>query len=269
MPFNKLRGKTVRERSLFVIFSLMWLLFWTLSGESLPANPGKEREKSKNKNSSESRESLRMSQRDINNGKCLVKTYRVLKGDTFFGIARRFGISIDEIKKINNIKGDDLKAGMVLKLNNCTSARADGIKAVKGNFDDLDYRKKAAKEDNSDYKFFWPVKHIITYKRDRTDGVNSHGIIIIAPKDVSVIASMDGEVEKIGYMRGYKTYIILKHDSRFITVYSNLDSVCVKKGERVRKGDILGKTSSDGKIHFQIGKNGRPQDPLKYLQERG
>jgi peptidoglycan endopeptidase LytF len=43
-------------------------------------------------------------------------TYTVVKGDTLFGIARRFGLTVDALKALNGLKSNDLKIGQVLKL---------------------------------------------------------------------------------------------------------------------------------------------------------
>lgn len=261
----------MRERSLLVIFSLMCLLFFALSGEELPANPGKDRERGKNKNNAQEVKSVKNTQRDITKKNNSGKTYIVKKGDTLFSISRKFNVPLDDIKRINNLKDDNIKVGMALRLENC-SLISEG-KALKG--EDLkkskNYEHQRINEDNNDFdcKFLWPVKRIISYSRDGAEGVRALGIIITTPESGNVFASMDGVVDKIGYMRGYGRYIILKHDFRFITVYSNLETVFVKRGDRVKRGDSLGRVSSDGRVHFQIGKNGRPQDPLKYLKERG
>jgi membrane-bound lytic murein transglycosylase D len=44
------------------------------------------------------------------------KTYKVKAGDTLFSIASNASLSVDELKKLNNIKNNSLKAGMTLKL---------------------------------------------------------------------------------------------------------------------------------------------------------
>ena len=55
---------------------------------------------------------------------------------------------------------------------------------------------------------------------------------------------------------------------RYITVYSNIEKINVKEGEAVKKGSLLGKISTDSILHFQIGKSGKPQNPLEYLPAR-
>ncbi|MBW1709751.1 MAG: LysM peptidoglycan-binding domain-containing protein [Deltaproteobacteria bacterium] len=44
------------------------------------------------------------------------RIYKVKPGDTLWGISRTTGVSVDELKKANNIKGNDLSVGQELLL---------------------------------------------------------------------------------------------------------------------------------------------------------
>lgn len=54
------------------------------------------------------------------------KYYTIQRGDTLLGIARRFNISVDTLKKINNLKSNQIQAGQLLRL-----SRLDAVKAEK------------------------------------------------------------------------------------------------------------------------------------------
>ena len=43
-------------------------------------------------------------------------TYTVKAGDTLYGISNQFGVSVTELAQLNNIKGDNLQVGQVLKI---------------------------------------------------------------------------------------------------------------------------------------------------------
>ena len=45
------------------------------------------------------------------------KTYTVQPGDTLYSICRKYGISVNEIKKLNGLKADTISTGQVLLLN--------------------------------------------------------------------------------------------------------------------------------------------------------
>ena len=128
-------------------------------------------------------------------------------------------------------------------------------------------RPAAAKGKNAP-DFQWPLKKVKTCRKDGEDGVKSIGIIINSAPNAEVLASEKGVVKKIGYMRGYGKYIVVMHKSRYITVYSNIDKVNVREGQSVKKGSVLGRISNDSLLHFQIGKAGKPENPLEYLPSR-
>lgn len=88
-----------------------------------------------------------------------------------------------------------------------------------------------------------------------------------------VVAASAGRVVYVGSgVRGYGNLVIIKHNSSFISAYAHNSEVFVKEGQSVQKGQkIAALGSSDAeraKLHFEIRRQGRPVDPLKYLPSR-
>ena len=88
-----------------------------------------------------------------------------------------------------------------------------------------------------------------------------------------VVAAGAGRVVYVGSgVRGYGNLVIIKHNSSFISAYAHNSEVFVKEGQSVQKGQkIAALGSSDAeraKLHFEIRRQGRPVDPLKYLPSR-
>ena len=52
----------------------------------------------------------------INNKITNYMDYRVVSGDTLYGIANRYGINVDELKKVNNLTSDNLRIDQVIKV---------------------------------------------------------------------------------------------------------------------------------------------------------
>ena len=46
------------------------------------------------------------------------QTYVVRQGDTLYGISNQFGVNVNELAELNNIRGDNLKIGQILKIPN-------------------------------------------------------------------------------------------------------------------------------------------------------
>jgi lipoprotein NlpD len=105
------------------------------------------------------------------------------------------------------------------------------------------------------------------------DEVKNKGIDIAGKAGDAVLASADGRVVYSGAgLRGYGNLIILKHNNTYLTAYAHNQTLLVKEDQAVRKGQKIAEMgSSDAdrvKLHFEIRRQGKPVDPLKYLPAR-
>jgi len=113
----------------------------------------------------------------------------------------------------------------------------------------------------------WPVRGPVLNSFDDSSnkGINIGG----APGD-PVKAAADGRVVYAGNgLRGYGNLIIIKHDATFLTAYAHNRALMVKEGDAVTRGQKIaemGNTDSDRvMLHFEVRRQGKPVDPLKYL----
>jgi lipoprotein NlpD len=120
---------------------------------------------------------------------------------------------------------------------------------------------------SSNVSFAWPVRGPIlgTFDDSTNKGVNIGG----APGD-PVKAAADGRVVYAGNgLRGYGNLIIIKHDATYLTAYAHNRALMVKEGDAVTKGQKIaemGNSDSDRvMLHFEVRRQGKPVDPLKYL----
>ena len=187
---------------------------------------------------------------------CEYEYYIVKNGDTLFSISKKTGVSLKQIQNINELSNDSrIYKGMKLKLPSKSVKTKEKITAVKSTASVKPH-------------FLWPLKKVKGYSSDGKDGVKSIGILIKGNPGGEVVASDDGVVKRVGYMRGYGKYIVVKHDNRYITVYSNLMDVDVKAGDSVQKGVRIGNISNDMTLHFQIDRAGKPENPISLLPRR-
>jgi lipoprotein NlpD len=106
-----------------------------------------------------------------------------------------------------------------------------------------------------------------------TESGANKGVDIAAKVGDPVLAAGPGKVVYSGQgLRGYGRLIIIKHNNTFLSAYAHNSSLLVKEGQTVTKGQKIaeaGNTDSDvPKLHFEIRRQGKPVDPVKFLPER-
>ena len=105
------------------------------------------------------------------------------------------------------------------------------------------------------------------------DEQRNKGVDIAGKPGDPVLASADGRVVYAGAgLRGYGNLIILKHNNTYLSAYAHNQTLLVKEDQTVRKGQKIAEMgSSDAdrvKLHFEIRRQGKPVDPVRYLPAR-
>jgi lipoprotein NlpD len=105
------------------------------------------------------------------------------------------------------------------------------------------------------------------------DEVKNKGLDIGGATGDPVLAAADGRVVYVGSgLRGYGNLIILKHNNTYLTAYAHNQTLLVKEDQTVRKGQKIaemGNSDADRtKLHFEVRRQGKPVDPVKYLPAR-
>ncbi len=123
--------------------------------------------------------------------------------------------------------------------------------------------------DNVDrVEWIWPAKgKVLEGFSESTKGID-----IAGNPGQPVAASAAGKVVYSGAgLRGYGKLIIIKHNNTYLSAYAHNDKILVKEGQTVAKGQKIAEMGNTDttvvKLHFEIRKNGKPVDPLKYLPE--
>ena len=97
------------------------------------------------------------------------------------------------------------------------------------------------------------------------------GIDISASPGTPIRATADGAVSHAGWTLNNGYLVILEHGFGFSTIYAHNQKNAVKKGQIVKRGNIIGYVGSTGKstgphVHYEIWEKGRNVNPKKYLQ---
>ena len=99
----------------------------------------------------------------------------------------------------------------------------------------------------------------------------NNGIDIETTSGNEARAVFDGFVSRIFTLPGYNNSIIIRHGN-YLTLYSNIDQVYVKQGEKVSTGQALGNIYTDSEkgnstlLHFEIWKEQTKLDPLSWIK---
>jgi len=120
----------------------------------------------------------------------------------------------------------------------------------------------------SNPEFRWPARGRIIqgFKAGGNDGID-----ISVPTGTSVRAAESGEVVYAGDgLKGYGNLVLIKHPNGYVTAYANNAELDVKKGEQVKRGQIIAKSGDTGNVnspqlHFELRKGSTPVDPTSYL----
>ena len=213
--------------------------------------------------------------------------HKVKKGETLYSISRRYKTDVYSISKLNNLKNiNSINEGQALKIygdlknetkNNYrsnvnkakikkTDSKKKSLKSVEKTT--LNFKQTVSK--NS--KFIWPVKGKLISKYGKSsDGFFNDGININSKLNQKVGASNDGVVIYSGNeIPGYGNLVLIKHSQNWITAYAHLGEVSIEKGDKVKKGQIIGLVGKTGNVrkpqlHFEIRKGKDAVNPLNYL----
>ena len=132
---------------------------------------------------------------------------------------------------------------------------------------------------NNKGKLPWPVergvvsssygKHASVVSSKVT--VTNNGIDIATTEGAKARAVFDGEVASVAKLVGSNTVVIIRHGEYF-TVYSNLENVTVKRGDKVKTKQNIGtvhtnKNENKTEIHFELLKEQSRQNPANWLSK--
>lgn len=123
---------------------------------------------------------------------------------------------------------------------------------------------------DEDVGWIWPANGQVIGGFDDT---KNKGLDITGKAGDPVLAAGDGRVVYAGAgLRGYGNLIILKHNNTYLSAYAHNQTLLVKEDQTVRKGQKvaeMGNSDADRvKLHFEIRRQGKPVDPVRYLPAR-
>lgn len=183
--------------------------------------------------------------------------YCVKSGDNLYRIGLRFGVSVNQLKSWNSLRGDRVVVGQKLRVSRGAAARSTATAYA-----------PAPAPAVPPIALQMPANGRIV----REFGGGNRGVDIAGEAGAPVLAAAAGQVVYIGTeVRGYPNLILIRHNAALFTAYSNNAGVLVGNNAWVEAGQQIATMSSsfqsnEGVLHFEVRENGKAVNPRNYLR---
>ena len=98
---------------------------------------------------------------------------------------------------------------------------------------------------------------------------NEYDKIYVYTEEMRLTYEIYAAVKFTGWKQGYGNTVILDHGFGYETLYAHLYKSLVRRGQKVRRSDIIALVGNTGKstgphLHYEVRLNGKPVDPRNY-----
>ncbi len=191
-------------------------------------------------------------------------------GDSLAKIAAWYGVSIESMTAAAQNQGQpdgSLLPGQYLLIPNARSRYRDPAEVHAP-------RQPANNWRYGDGNFIWPIDRSQVWVSQGFRHGRHMAIDMATKPGTAVMAADTGAVIEAGWSdNGYGYHIVIDHGIDYITLYAHLSEYYVKKGDIVKKGDVIGVVGSTGNstgphLHFEVRDYGYLVDPLLVLPKQ-
>jgi murein DD-endopeptidase MepM/ murein hydrolase activator NlpD len=189
--------------------------------------------------------------------------HKAVRGETLFGIARLYNVSVAQIRTANNL-GEDyvLKIGDTLRIPTTTAGTTSPVPSVASKPSGSAPPPAVPASKSVDRSLLWPV----TVKEAAYMTGKLSGVVLTGTQGESVRCIAEGTVVSAGPFRGFGRVAIVQTKDGYLYVYGGQESLAVKEGDRIVSGAELGKlgidsTTGKSDLFFMVYKSQNPIDP--------
>jgi len=187
--------------------------------------------------------------------------HQVMPGDTVGSVEKDYGVAAGTLRAANRVGWMGLRPGEVVFLPGARPRQF--TPAMQALWEGRDFfRSPLAGRFTS----------FVGVRVDPFTGEKKHhnGVDIRAPFNALVAAAADGTVSLAGWNGGFGKCVVIEHANGLKTLYGHMNTLLVHVGEKVKQHQFIGRVGATGRttgphLHFTIWKDGKLQDPLKYL----
>jgi murein DD-endopeptidase MepM/ murein hydrolase activator NlpD len=192
------------------------------------------------------------------------RVYVVQKKDTLFRIATNNGMTVDELKRLNNLSSNEIREGQKIYL--AGRRRPDGSIKPSENLTEDDINKK----DKIRSDLVMPVEGRVISEYGLRNGKPHKGIDLGAKHGTPIYAVADGTVVYSGVQGAYGNVVVIEHPDFVMTVYAHNEKNLVSVNDVVKQGQQIATVGSTGNaqgshLHFEYRLKGKAINPRKVL----
>ena len=148
------------------------------------------------------------------------------------------------------------------------------LKEVEKSISELQLPSESTPFKKQKSKLPWPTRGKVIERfgsRQAQGKLRSNGIRISSKEDAQITAVHYGHVVFSDWLRGFGLLIIIDHGDGYLSLYGNNESLLREAGDWVRPGEVLAYAGNSGgrsqaSLYFEIRKDGKPQNPLRWLK---
>ena len=198
-------------------------------------------------------------------------SYRVVSGDTLYSIAQRHGMTVSQLRAVNNLQDENLRVGQTLRVTGAAVAGTPVVPTTPAVTTTTSVTPPptptiAASGKTASHAGLTWQNPLAGASIGKAFSSSTRGVELQGSANQTVVAAADGQVIFSGNgPRGYGKLVVVQHSPNLLTAYSNGDNLIVKEQERVKRGQSLARLGSAGKLHFEVRENGTPVNPSNYI----
>jgi len=197
----------------------------------------------------------------------------VSSGESLYSIAWRYGLDYRQLARANRLIEPYLLApGQRLSLDlsgapETAPVKMAGKRRPAATADKLAARPAAVVRGGFDNRWQWPASGSIA--RGFAPADHHQGLSLAGAGGRTVKPAAPGVVVYAGEgLRGYGKLVIVKHSDLLLSAYGHNAVLKVAEGAVVATGSVIANADDGGLVYFEIRRDGRPVDPVKFLPAR-
>ena len=215
--------------------------------------------------------------------------HKVVAGDTVYNISKRYGISQEQLRQWNNLNGNNIQLGQVLRVSQ--SGRATSIATTAAAAPYVPAKQPApvaattintaatTTTATTPAVVATPAPVVVSVRTQTKDGIvwqsplpngsitqefGTNRGMLIDGKGANAVAVADGQVIHIGALRNYGNLLIVQHSDQYLTAYAQIASALVQNGQKVVRGQPVA-TLGSNKLLFEVRSDGKAVNPTTYI----